>query len=236
MRPIQQPIRTPNTGALGGHTVKHPAFAAISAYRVRGQFNLFGSNIGHNGAVKIELTEATLNDDPHHESIHGSGRTIAEVYLSEAQWVAFISRMNMGSGTPCTLTAVRGEGMVPGLPPTKSPTERLRCRAQDMLDASQKQQDEAAAALRGLIDDLKVSAKTKDELHRQLRFVLDHGQTNRDYQTKVLAETNEKLVTEAKIELDAAVSSIVTRLGISSLQQLAQIAGDAPAQLEDGRD
>lgn len=238
-RPIQEPALVSSDPNRLGDRYEHPAFAAISAHRISGQFHLFGSNVGHSGAVAIELTEAALYRDDHHDRIHGGAKVIAKVYMSEAQWVAFISRMNMGSGTPCTL-AYRCEGglaAIPDLPDPEKPAERMQSRAQEMLDGSQRKQTEAAARLRALIADLKVTSKVKDALLSELGLVVDHGQVNRDYQRKVLAELNEELVKDAKIEIDAMVRGIVTQLGVSSIQQLAQLAADAnshePKQLEE---
>ena len=225
---ILEPTREPGEASYMGDKLTHPAFATISAHRISGQFSLFASNVGHSGAVMIELNEATMYEDGHSQCVHGACRPIARAYLSEAQWVAFISRMNMGSGTPCTMAYYRGGELidVPELPNPEKPAERLRSQAQDMLNASQKKQTEAADRLAALIGELKVPAKAKAELLNQLGYVVDHGQVNRDYQKKVLDELNEKLITDARIELDAMVTDIVTRLGVSSIKQLAQLAAD----------
>src|SRR5690606_8026331 len=98
---VEAPTVTPHS--MGGTKHEHPAFATIGASRISGHANLFGSNVGHNGFVKITINEGTMYRDGYSESIHGGGKSYAEVWLSEAQWVSFVSRMNVGSGTPCTL-------------------------------------------------------------------------------------------------------------------------------------
>lgn len=223
-RNIQQPTREP--GGVCGDKITHPAFATISAHRISGGFHLFGSNVGHSGCVAIELTEATMNDDGHHQRVFGGSRVIAKAYMSEAQWVAFVSRMNIGSGTPCTLQYMRDGDLVsvPDLPNPEKPAERLESNARSMLAESQRKQTEAADRLLSLIADLKVSGAAKELLRKELSFVIDHGQANRDYQEKVLAEVNEDLVKDAKVEIDAMVTSLVQQLGVESLQHLSQVA------------
>lgn len=227
---VQEPTRTETGQVINGTKIDHPAFATISAHRVNGQFHLFGSNAGHNGAVCIELHEACAYEDGHHYRIHGGSKTIAKVYLSEAQWVAFVSRMNMGSGTPCTLSVARAGDLihVPDLPRPEKPAETLASRAQAMLDESQRKQTKAAENLTAHIDGMNISAKAKAELKNLLSFVIDHGQVNRNYQKKVLAEETEHHVAAAKVELDAMMTDAVTRFGLSSMQELAQLIASAP--------
>ncbi|MCD9046819.1 hypothetical protein [Luteimonas sp. MHLX1A] len=233
MRNEQDPTRTATTCARGDAvTVTHPAFATIRASRVQGHHRLFGSTIEHQGAVVIELTEACMVESGGRQTVSDGRRTIAKVALSEAQWASFVSRLNMGTGVPCTLERVRDGELqsVAGLPAPESSAERLDSAAQAMLDESQRKQDAAFDAMRSILDDAKIPAKVKQALAAQMDMARDHGQVNRDYHRKVLDETNEQLVADARIEIDAMVSDIVQHLGVSSLQEAAALAhGRRPA-------
>lgn len=120
---IEEPTVTPASAPFDGVKVTHPAFAAIRAARITGQTSLFGSNVGHSGFVRVEISAAESNDSGYNEHLYGfAGRYIC-VDMSESQWVAFISRMNIGSGVACTLRHYRdGDRLiqVPELPPAKS--------------------------------------------------------------------------------------------------------------------
>lgn len=222
------PTTTTTTGPMGMQTeFSHPAYATINAARSQGHFRLFGSNISHQGAVVIELAEARMVRTAGREDIRTLNKTIARIALSEAQWASFVSRMNMGTGTPCTVQRVRGGEveMVPGLPEPESATERLESAAQAMLDESQRKQTAAFDSMRSILDEAKIPAKVKRALAEQIDRAYDHGQVNRDHHHKVLTETNEKLIADAKTEIDAMVGDIVQRLGVSSLRDALALAG-----------
>lgn len=211
-------------------TREHPAFATINASRLQGRFDLFGSNIPHQGAVQIEITGASLVFEGGRERVSEAPVSLVKLYMSEAQWAAFVSRQNQGLGTPCTLRrAPQGVAeRVPSLPPPESSAARLDSAAQALLDESQRKQVEAFDKMKSILDGAKVPAKLKRELLEQIHMAYDHGQENRDYHRKVLIETSEKLVADAKTEIDATVNDIVQRLGLSSLREAAALpAGEA---------
>ena len=233
-REVQQPTLV-RENDLHGKTYTHPAFGAITASRVTGHFDLFDNNVGTSGAVRIEITEAHVVEDGHHSTVMGIGRRVCSVYLSEAQWVAFISRMNYGTGTPCTIDGrhTAGYESMPGIPPPPKPAEALDERATAMLAESTRRQTEAARELEDLIDESGLPAKKANALRSKLAAVVDHGQSNRRYQHEVLAKLQAHLVNKSKIEIDAMLSAAVTKLGLASIEQLgAVLAADPKALLQ----
>ncbi len=212
-------VATPGDNLNDGIT-KHPAYGMIVASRVSGSADLFGSSVSTDGMVMITIREA----DMHHSHGHDTpmaNKVVTEIYLTEAQWVGLISRMAIGSGVPCTFRQKReGPALpVPQIPPQPSAAERLRRRAQDMLDKSQAKLDEAFAEAKAELAASGLSKAKQAAILSPMSRMNDHGQANRSYQTEVLRENTEKLVTEAKVELQAHASSVVTALGIQQLQQ-----------------
>ena len=208
----------------------HPAFATIGASRISGRTALFGSNIGHDGYVRITINEARMYRSGYSENIHSSTKAVAVVELSEAQWVGLVSRMNMGSGTPCTLRYHRGEDeliRVAELPDPEKASERMTSQIDEMLSGSAKNQDEAAAKILDMLES-RLPKKTFDEVKRTLDVAMGHGQSTRNFQHKCLTETKERLTTEAKIEIDAMINAAVTRMGLESIQQLGAVLSANP--------
>src|SRR3546814_5396409 len=73
----------------------------------------------HQNFVSIRICRSSLNRDLSNDWHYGKDQMM-EVNMSEAQWATFVSSMNVGSGTPCTLASVDGQP-VPGLTlPTKT--------------------------------------------------------------------------------------------------------------------
>lgn len=95
----------------------HPAWALIGAHRVTGGAALFDSDVKHQHYVTVTLSRAKRKRDLHRDWFH-PGEEIVEVAMSEAQWAAFVSSMNSGTGVPATLTwdRTREDPRVPAVP------------------------------------------------------------------------------------------------------------------------
>lgn len=231
MNDIEQPA-TVSDGVLGSKST-HPAYAAIRAHRISGSKPLFASNVGHYGFVRISINKASLaNHDGYHESVIGHSQGYIEVDLSEAQWVAFISRMSCGSGTPCTLNYFRdGDKIrkVPGLPDPTLAADKIRTQAEQMAADTHRKAKDAADELRAMLAS-KLPKKLLADISMLLDRAIGQGQSCRDFQSECLTETKEKLVAESKVEIDAMVSGLVTQLGLSSIRQLGQVIAQAEAR------
>src|SRR3546814_1991071 len=99
-----------------------------------------------------------------------------EVNMSEAQWATFVSSMNVGAGTPCTLASVDGQP-VPGLT-LQNKTEKFKKEAAEDLAGAMEQLDALLKELDGMglpkgkTAALKARAeKAKQELESNLPFV-----------------------------------------------------------------
>jgi len=97
-----RPTAEPHDRERDGVVERHPAFGLLRASRVTGRATLFGANFDVDAYVQIELQTAKLDSHlqtewPFPEKI------VATVAMSEAQWATFVSSMNVGSGTPCTI-------------------------------------------------------------------------------------------------------------------------------------
>jgi hypothetical protein len=214
-----------------GRKFEHPAYGTIHASRINGHVNLFGSNVGHDGFIKVEVSGAVMYRDGYSEKIMGGRRGIVEVLMSEAQWVGFVSRMNMGSGTPCT---VRGYGTpdgyvyCPNIADPELAAERMEGRIDELhaehIAHIKAKREEVEALVDGL------PAKKRDAILSAVRNMSQHLEANHAYAAKTLREFKEKLVVESKVEIDAMVTDAVGRLGLQSVQQLAQVLAADPVK------
>lgn len=229
--PPQAPVREVDEDSVARHhgeRITHPAFAAISASRISGETPLFDSDIRHMGFVRVTITRATMWDSGGSTHVHGGTEILCEVNMSEAQWVAFVSRMNMGSGTPCTLHLVR-EGRLeyaPEIAYQHNAAQKLQDQADSILRSNTIRVKAEIEKARNIIAGLP---KGKQEgLLKVLEGITMHAEANLKYYRESLDETNEKLVTAAKVEIDAMLQGAVTKFGLHSIQQLAQVVAADP--------
>ena len=180
--------------------------------------------------MKIPIHPASMQRDGYSERIHGRVESLAEVWLSEAQWVAFVSRTNVGSGTPCTLRQYgMGEGKVwcPHIADPELASERMDGRVRELEENNLRRVEEQHAEIRKLCEGLP--AKKRDAILRAAGLMTQHLQANHRYAGETLREFKEQLVTESKVEIDAMVTNTVNRLGLESVQQLAAVLAADPS-------
>lgn len=226
---VETPVVTHE--GLQGEKHTHPAFGTIIASRVSGKANLFGSNVGHSGFVKISIHPAEMYRDGYSEDIHGSLSVIAEVWLSEAQWVSLISRMNVGSGTPCTIRQYgQGTGQVrcPHIADPELAADRLKGRVAELEERNLRQVDRQIAEIRELCEGLP--KKKAEAIMRAASLMSQHLRANHEFAGKTLREYTEKLTAEAKVEIDAMMTDAVSRFGLESIQQLGQVLASDPSK------
>lgn len=206
------PTETPEDGPVGDLRRSHPAFGVISAHRVSGgPGRLFGSPLRHNGHIRIaiETAEEVVSFTHSHYWPKGEHKTIAEIAMSEAQWAAFVSCMNVGSGTPCTLEYAR-DGATQRLPYIADDSFEEK-RAKDIRNAVEKQMEQLKAAISEfdrLLAQPSISKKELKALRGKFTQPVDHAASNMEFNANMLTEHGEKLVESAKAE----VSSMVMRM------------------------
>lgn len=222
MRTIEE-IKIEDEAAIGGESRKkltHPAFAQISAHRVSGHATLYGSDFHHQNHIRVsiarsELTRGLSTDWPH------TGRELIEVSLSEAQWAHFVSSLNVGTGTQCTLSHVNRE-VVPGLPDPVSRTDQFGAE----MHARQQRALASLALLSGAINEAGLSGKKAATLVNLVRRAAQDIDGNTKFVADMFGEHMEKVVQDAKAEVNAYA------LGVLSSVSAAPLAIAAPSPLE----
>lgn len=123
----------------------HPSFGLVGFSRASvcgmRSHRMFGSAIGkHFNIVHLEIRRAEQHHHLSRDRFHGREELI-RVELSEAQFASLLTNMNSGSGVPCTILYVRGEGNIE--PPPDEPVEAERVR-KGFTEQFQKFRDEFA--------------------------------------------------------------------------------------------
>ena len=190
----------------------HPAFALIGAYRGScgpPGASLFDSDIRHQHTVRIRIKAATRKRDLNHDWIHG-GTQYIEVELSESQWASFVANMNSGDGNPCTLTSMGYESVpdIPFAPRLQESLGEVRGEAERIWDKIKTARDAYEAAVKN-----KVPAKERNELWRALYYSIENAGSSVEFVGKSLQEHAEKVVDNARADVEAFVITKARQLG-----------------------
>jgi hypothetical protein len=95
--------------ALDGKTIEHESFGFIRANRVQGSAKLFDSAINHQHFISLTIGQANQERQLNRTWIFG-GKELITVDMSESQFAQFITSMNSGTGSSCTIRRLCGKG------------------------------------------------------------------------------------------------------------------------------
>lgn len=244
-RTIQDPVTVQDgrTHVKDGTKTTHPAFAQISASRVSGYTALYGSDFRHNHYVIVRIDTSELNRDLNRDW-HYASKRIIEVAMSESQWATFVSAMNVGSGTPCTLQYANGE-QVPGLPDPQSRVDQfsneVNAKLKRMIGKIQKQIDDIHDDVDSLGLSKSKAEKMKAKLSSSLQATLVDLNSNLPFVAQQFSEHMEDAVQKGKGEIHGYMTSTLQRMGIAAVNNGAlpllltdESGDDLPAEDDDG--
>jgi hypothetical protein len=204
--------------ALDETRIDHESFGFIRACRVSGYAHLFDSAVNHQHYVTVTIGNASQYRMYNETYIHGRNELIT-VAMSESQFAQFITSMNVGSGSPCTLTRVYDKGVEP--PPADINTREtfeaeVRSQAEKVSETLRKSLD-AAQALRTAG---KANKGDLGNLVGMLEAVQRELVANMPFMMKQFAEGVEKLTDRAKMDLNAHATMLGQRLTAPTEQML----------------
>lgn len=201
---------------------KHPAYGLVQFSRQHGgSKKLFGSQIRSDTTIALRIFEGEVQHELSYDRYsHAKNRPIIEVVLSAAQFAELLTTMNMGSGVPCTIEYRDGKD-VPPIPETdKAEAQKIhegfREKLERLVDALKEFRTEAA----NLLDGKKPLSKAEKEA---IKGVLDKTimevESNAPFVLEQFTESTEKIVVQAKAEVEAFASHAVQVAGLEALSQ-----------------
>lgn len=201
---------------MNDRNTKHPTFGVIGLSRCTGRVRLFGSHMETNSSfIKLTIKRAEHKFHLGQTWIHGSTH-LCEVYLSPAQFAQMLTDMNFNDGVPCTIRHVKGEpdpGEVPEMP-----SEHKHIR------------DDVIEGLGGLSGKLKAAKATALEaigsrlpkatlatVTAAFDAAINDIGSGVPFATEQFQRAADRVETALKAEMDAVLTSVVTRLGRAAL-------------------
>lgn len=195
----------------------HASYGMAAFYRTQGgEYNLFGSSIRHNNTIHLVISRGerhrNLNCDWYHPR-----EQLIEVRFSPTQFVELLTNMNCGSGVPCTLETIMGERMPPCDEINK--VEEIHNEFKDDLKEISADLKALQAECNSLLANPKPTKADREKLRnivdRLISDIADHA----PFVAKQFIEATDKIVNEAKAEVDAAFTGAIQRLGMKALHE-----------------
>lgn len=192
----------------------------ITANRISGGggINLYGSGISHYEVVAITITGSKQYSAFNQDRFVSTDNKI-EVWLSPGQWTELLTRMNAGSGTPCTIRYEKGTGYMPVSDIPIPPPVNYGNYHEEVINDTRNNIKEILEKITSLAAKGKAGKKELDELARSTASIAQNLEPNFNHIIKCAQEKCEGVVIQAKQEIAAIIESSGLRHIYSQIEQ-----------------
>lgn len=238
----------PHWHGVSGKVEQHESYGIISITKPQGHIRLVGAMVDALPScieMRFYRGKRHIDDRTHTEHWFPNNRKpLLTIRMSNYQYAEAISSLN-GVGVACTLENILGVNMDDPPKEAKTPLEQI---ADDSLRIALKTEEGAGAdflkALENLITDvsaLGLSQKKAEWIKKSIRAIaagFHHNvKEHAAWASQRLAEDSEKYVSQAKVEIAAALAGIVQAAGLQALyDKFGLTPADLIPQLEKGDD
>ena len=198
--------------------IKHSAFGQIQFIRTTGgNRRFYGSELPQNHYITLEIHHSEIHRELTHENYYNTGEII-RLRLSSGQFSELITSMNIGSGIPCTIERLEGQE-VEELPEIESRKDFVHRKFQERMKTFANSIKEKQNKALELVKKKSLSKQDIHELTHYLQYLTTEIQSNIPFFAECFQETMDKVVFEAKTEVENAIQHKINVLGLDALHE-----------------
>jgi hypothetical protein len=214
--------------ALESETFEHESFGQIRFSRVNGYANFYGSELPQQNYISLEIStskcEKTLTQEWYFPN-----QEVMRLRMSAGQFSELITSMNYGSGVPCTFERVNGK-KVEDIPVDETRKELVHRAFKDRMKEFSNTLISNKEKAREIINKKNLNKSDVETLSNMLGKIFQEVEMNIPYFTECFQETMDKVVEEAKIEVENAILHKVTIAGLEKLHEQNNLLGDGKSE------
>lgn len=197
---------------VGGEE-KDPSFGLVSISRVSGMRRLFESPFEHQNFVTLSIKRAYRTRTDLHSNYIGDGGELIEIAMSETQFAAMVTSLNMGVGTPCTIAHYEGK-IIPEPRPDQTKQTFAHEAREHFTDLAK-----MAAELEKLTETpaKDVKAPQRERMNFLALKIHQAVTSSMDFFHERFQESMDKVVMVAQGEVQAHVLSVIQKAGLKAL-------------------
>jgi hypothetical protein len=217
----------------------HESYGLIELSRVSGDATLFGSCVRHQHYISLTISRAEQVRSLHEDRIYGRDELI-RVSFSTVQLGELLTNMNVSGGVPCTLERIMDDkGKYKSIPPPPDTATKQETYVEEFKRDAAAVTTELKALLKRM-EELETKASVTKTERREISAGLTKAimeiESNMPFILTQFNEKVEKVVGEAKGEIEAFQSEMLRRSGLEALGEKMKALGSNPLQLSDGKD
>ncbi len=200
--------------------LKHESFGQIVFSRVtcNPSQHFYGSELPQDHYITMELHNSEIQRDLTADRYYATGLPIVKLRMTSGQYAELITSMNIGSGVPCTIER-QGINKIQELPFQESRKEFVHREFEERMkmfaESIRKKQSES----RELIKKKTLSKDDMHSLQMNLEWLTAEVESNIPFFAKCFQETMDKVVFEAKLEVENAIQHKISVLGLAELHK-----------------
>lgn len=213
-------FRARGTTSQDGDRLSHESYGMVGVSRCHGggKRKLFGSSLkDHENFISLRIRrgarEHSLSRDWY---VADSGPPLIEIHLSAAQFAEMITTMNVSDGVPCTIRYLCNE-RVDDPPDDTSEVDKVRNGFKEQTGELVKRLAGFRSEVKNLFENKTVSKGDRDEVLKQVDLFIQEVRDNMPFVLDQFEEATEKVVTAAKMEVEAFTTHAVMAAGVESL-------------------
>ncbi len=199
---------------------KHPSYGMVSFSRVQSNQgeSLFGSSIKHRNMVRMRVKTAYKKRDLNTDWYSGD-QLLLEVDMSQNQFAELITSMNCGDGVPATLRFTTLAGVIEECPEVKV-RQRLEDEFKNKTISLMEKFSGMAREIQETVNKKgTILKKDKESISSLLEHMKTELNSNIPFVQKQFNEATDKVVADAKGEIDATMTTLIHNLGVAALNE-----------------
>lgn len=196
---------------------EHPSFGMLRFSRINGRSGyLFGSEIQADNYVQLELSNGEMKRDLTDDNFYAKNN-LFRVKMSANQFSELITTLNYGSGVPCTIESI-GNDIIEQCDTIKSRKTQTQEQFKQRLADFMVEMNHQYSDVQKIISSGNISKKNEKKLTCFYEKVQQEIKSNIPFFLRCFQESMDKVVLDAKTEIDAAIQHKIVSAGIKTLE------------------
>jgi hypothetical protein len=196
--------------------INHSSFGQINFSRVSGTQRFYGSELKQHSYIELTICESELSRDLTDDRYFPKKRLV-RVRMSSNQFAELITNMNT-SGIPCTIEQI-GDNTIEPLPFTENRKEFIHREFEERMKQFANIIRQKQIESKDLVKKKVLSKNDMESLQQNLNWIITEVEKNIPFFAKCFQETTDKVVLEAKTEIENMITHKIHTAGLEFLQE-----------------
>lgn len=199
--------------------ISHPAFGQISFSRIssNAKTQFYGSELAVDNFIELTVKTSEVERDLTRDWHFGKA-TVLKLRLTPVQFSELLVSMNVGDGIPCTLEFYDGK-RVEKIDFPENRKDFMQRKFQERMKDFASKLSENKKIAKALIAKKTLSKADQDALNWQIDWIIQETSQNIPFFAQCFQEQMDKIVLDAKTEIESAILHKITTLGLEALHK-----------------